>query len=127
MLAVLADVDRLTAENKKLAEDVQRITAEHTDLHLALDAERAKPSQESLSQQVISLKDQLEQMSRERDLLKEQAPAVTLEATASAPVTLSSESHARIKSDFLDALAEHAVAEVAPEAMPPEHPFINRQ
>lgn len=124
-----ADIARLTAENQKLSEDLARVTAEHTQLHQSLDAERAKPSHEDLAQRNVSLKDQLERVTKERDLLKEQQPVATLEAVQSAPVELSDASVARIKDAVLEALAEHAMPVAEEPEQPPEapqSPFISR-
>ena len=135
IVAAQADIERLTKERDKLAEDLQPVTDEHTQLHLALDAERAKPSQEAMAQQIVVLRSQNEQLTKERDLLKEQVPAVgiavhfaTLDSIQSAPVDISEASLAQIKGAFLEALAEHAVPieeDDAAEAAPAS-PFISR-
>lgn len=120
--ALRADKERLDLEVKTLTDHRARIEEENTALQKALDAERARPSQEQLLQAVAGLQAEVAALTKERDALKAVAPP----AAPASPVDLSEAAHLRIKASFLEALAEHSIAQVAPEAELPSNPFINR-
>lgn len=135
-----ADLSRVTQERDTIKEHYDRVYAEWNQMHSDLDAARkenadlkALPSLDHFRQQVESLQSRLEQevaahdqTKQERDLLTAAQPVATLESTA---FSLPDADMARIKDAVLEALAEHAVPQVAPEAdaAPPASPFINRQ
>ena len=129
MIAVKADLARLEAEVNTHQATVTRITNENTQLQQALDAERAnpgKPGTEAYVAQVGQMRLQISALEAENAHLKTTGqPAAT--------GTLSTADLAAIKEVFLQALLEHSIAQVAPEAAQPEppaapsSPFINRQ
>lgn len=151
LTVLAADLQRVSGERDTLQSNHDRMYAEVNSLQRDLDAARAELAEEratrgplgyiqqitDLKQQLVGADNEIVRLKGELDQAKAQVPAVaqavhvaTLEAVQSAPVDLSDAAHARIKSDFLDALAEHAVAKVAPKPepeQPPGNPFINRQ
>src|SRR5689334_1682402 len=100
IVAAQADIERLTKERDKLAEDLQRVTQEHTQLHLALDEERRKPSHEDLANAMLAWKSRAEKAELQLQVQQEQPPVAGV---------LSQSDLDRIKGVFLEALAEHAV------------------
>lgn len=140
-----ADLARVSAEKDTIQSNHDRMYAEVNTLQRDLDAARAELAQERATrsplpyqQQITDMRLQIAQMEAENTQLKQQAaaPAPVAELKQSEPplVHLTEEALGKIKNVFLGALAEHAVAQVAPEAAAqpeppaaPSSPFINRQ